>query len=335
MPIRDYTGLGGRIAPLRAAREAGDDYGATAQPDWRTIDWRAHLHQQQLRGRSVNYVDIGEQNTGAAPVVFIHGLGGCWQNWLENIPRVAEERRVIAPDLPGFSYSEMPTEKITISNYARTVVELLDEIGIDEPVALVGNSMGGFVSAEIGIRYPDRCQKIALVSAAGISITHLRRRPVMTTARMTAAFTNIVLARSESLVKRPVTRHAVLGYVLRHPTRIKSDLAFQIMQGSKSPGFLPALDALTGYDFRDRLGEVKCPTLVVWGEDDNLVPVEDAGEFERLIPGTRKVILQDTGHVPMIERPQTFNDLLVEFLHEEPPGEAPDKVAATAARPGR
>jgi pimeloyl-ACP methyl ester carboxylesterase len=327
MPISDYTGLGGRIAPLRTARDAGDDYGATAQPDWRTIDWRAHLHQQELRGRRVNYVDIGQHKGRAAPVVFIHGLGGCWQNWLENIPRIAQERRVIAPDLPGFSHSEMPAEKITISNYARTVVELLDAIGIDEPATLVGNSMGGFISAEIGIRYPDRCQKIVLVSAAGISITNLRRRPVLTTARMTAALTNIVLARRESLVKRPRTRHAVLGYVLRHPSRIKSDLAFQIMYGSKSPGFLPALDALTDYDFRDRLGEVQCPTLVVWGEDDNLVPVEDADEFERLIPNARKIILEDTGHVPMIERPQTFNDLLTEFLNEEPPKKAPRKVA--------
>src|SRR5205085_7385219 len=115
---------------------------------------------------------------------------------------------------------------------------------------------------------------------------------------------------------------------LRHPTRIKPDLAFQIMHGAGSDGFLPALEELLDYDFRDRLGDVKCPTLLAWGTDDNLVPVEDADEFERLIPNARKVILEDTGHVPMIERPQTFNDLLVEFLHEEPPSQAPDDVAA-------
>src|SRR5204862_3896631 len=84
--------------------------------------------------------------------------------------------------------------------------------------------------------------------------------------------------------------------------------------GAGKEGFLDALDALTDYDFRDRLDEVKVPVLLVWGEDDNLVPVEDADEFERLIPDARKVILDDTGHVPMLERPSTFNDMVVDFL---------------------
>ena len=327
MALRDYTGIGGRIAPLRAAREADDDYGATAEPDWREVEWREHLHQLPIRGRRVNYVDIGETAGDDAPAIFIHGLGGCWQNWLENIPRLAQERRVIALDLPGFSCSEMPAEEITISNYARTVAELMDAVGIDTPAVLIGNSMGGFIAAEMGIRYSDKCREIVLVSAAGISITNLRRRPVLTTARMTAAVTNMVLARRESLVKRRVTRHALLGYVLRHPARIKSDLAFQIMHGAGSAGFIPALDALTDYDFRDRLDDVKCPTLLVWGTDDNLVPVADADEFERLIQNSRKVILEDTGHVPMIERPQAFNDLVVEFLHDKPASDAPRQVA--------
>jgi pimeloyl-ACP methyl ester carboxylesterase len=98
------------------------------------------------------------------------------------------------------------------------------------------------------------------------------------------------------------------------------------MSGASSPGFLAALEALTNYDFRDRLPAVKAPTLLVWGREDNLVPVKDADEFERLIPGARKVILEDTGHVPMLERPQTFNDLLVEFLDEQPASEAPDET---------
>jgi pimeloyl-ACP methyl ester carboxylesterase len=326
MAIRDYTGIGGRLAPLRAARTAGDDYGATAQPDWRGIDWQAHLHQTPIRGRLVNYVDIGSPAGDEPPAVLVHGLGGCWQNWLENIPRLAQERRVIAMDLPGFSFSEMPNEDITISNYARTVVELMDAVGVDQPAALIGNSMGGFISAEIGIKFPDKCRQIVLVSAAGITTTHVRRRPALTAARVLAATTNMVLARRESLVKRRVSRHALLGYVFRHPTRIKSDLAYNIMYGAGSPGFLGALEACLTYDFRDRLGEVKCPTLLVWGTDDNLVPVADADEFERRIPNARKIILEDTGHVPMMERPQTFNDIVVEFLHEKPVSDAPRQV---------
>lgn len=317
--------MSGRPAPIRAARDASEDYGRTAVPNWREVDWQQHLHQVQIRGRTVNYVDIGSGDK--APIVFIHGLGGCWQNWLENLPRAAEERRAIALDLPGFAYSQMPEEKITISNYARTVYELLREIGIDEPVALVGNSMGGFIAAEVCLRHPDICERIMLVSAAGISTTSLNQRPLLTAARVTAAITEFVIARRERLVARPALRHAILGYVARHPTRLQPDLVLEIMHGAGSPGFLPALEALTGYDYSDRLDDVKCPTLIVWGEDDKLVPVKDADEYERLIRNSRKVVFRDTGHISMVERPQTFNDLMMEFVNEQPSGDAPRDVA--------
>jgi pimeloyl-ACP methyl ester carboxylesterase len=313
--LRTYTGIGGQIAPRRAAKHAGDDYGATAEPSWREVNWREHLHQTDIDGRPVNYVDIGQ---GALPpVVFIHGLGGCWQNWLENLPRLAQDRRCIALDLPGFGESTMPAKKITVSGYADTVVALSRALNLDEPADVIGNSMGGFVAAEIGIRHADFVRRIVLGSAAGISITNLKRRPVLTAARVTAAATNIVLARRKSLVKRPGLRHLVLAYVFRHPSRIAPDLAYQIMPASGSAGFIDALDALTDYDFRDRLDDIKVPVLLVWGREDNLVPVEDADEFERLIPNARKVILEDTGHVAMLERPHTFNDLVVDFLEDD------------------
>jgi pimeloyl-ACP methyl ester carboxylesterase len=312
--LRPYTGIGGSVASRRSARNAGDDYGRTAEPSWRTIDWQAHLHQVEVNGRRINYVDIGEGEW--PPAIFVHGLGGCWQNWLENLPRLAQDRRCIALDLPGFSESQMPGQKITIGRFADTVVRWARQVGIDEPADVIGNSMGGFIAAEIAINHAQFVRKIVLCSAAGISITNLRRRPVLTTARITAAVTNFVLARREAMIKRPALRHSLLAYVFRHPTRIDPDLAYHLMSGSGSPGFIDALDALTDYDFRDRLGEVKVPVLLVWGKDDNLVPVKDADEFERLIPDARKVIFEDTGHVPMLERPSTFNDLVVEFLAE-------------------
>lgn len=326
--LRNYTGIGGNLAPRSAARDAGDDYGKTADPSWREADWLAHLHQAQIHGRRVNYVDIGDGDM--PPAVFIHGLGGCWQNWLENLPRLAQERRCIALDLPGFSGSEMPAEKISISGYAHAVCELGKKLGLEEPVDVIGNSMGGFIATEIGINHADFARRIVLCSAAGISITNLRRRPVLTSARVAAAVTNFVIARRESMVKRPGLRHLLLAYVFRHPTLIDADLSYHVMTGSGSPGFLDALDALTDYDFRDRLGEVKVPVLLVWGREDNLVPVQDADEFERLIPNARKVVLEDTGHVAMLERPSTFNDLVVDFLAEPDvnDGEAPEQSTA-------
>ncbi|MEA2448761.1 MAG: hypothetical protein QOG63_693, partial [Thermoleophilaceae bacterium] len=113
------------------ARHAGDDYGAHGQPDWREVNWRPHLRQLDVDGTTVNLVDYGEGSPDLHPVVMIHGLGGCWQNWLENVPRMAAEgRRVIALDLPGFGYSDMPREEISISGYGRCVNAVCDELDL-------------------------------------------------------------------------------------------------------------------------------------------------------------------------------------------------------------
>ena len=309
--VRRFTGIGGRPAPIRAARHAGDDYGSTAEPNWRDVNWSEHLHDWN----GINYVDYGPRDSDKEAVVFIHGLGGCWQNWLEQLPRAAQERRVIAMDLPGFAGSRMPDGEISITNYARTVHELCDHAGLDR-VELVGNSMGGFISLEIGIRHPERVDSITVVSAAGISTTNLEVKPVVTFARSTAAITNFFISRAEQFVKRPRMRHLMMSYVFRHPTLIQPDLAFEIMRGSGSDGFIPALTALAEYDYSERLPEVQEETLLVWGEEDNLVPVEDATRYEELIPNARKVVIDDTGHCAMIERPQMFNDLMMRFLDD-------------------
>jgi pimeloyl-ACP methyl ester carboxylesterase len=116
------------------------------------------------------------------------------------------------------------------------------------------------------------------------------------------------------ILLRPHLRHLAFRTIMRHPTRLALDLVAHQAGGPGMPGFLLAMDALLSYDFRDRLGEIGCPTLIIHGEDDMLVPVADAWEFRRLIPRSRLLILQDTGHVPMLERPQTFNDVVGEFL---------------------
>ena len=85
----------------------------------------------------------------------------------------ARDHRVIAFDLPGFGDSEMPREKITISGYGRFVEALLDELGASS-AAVVGNSMGGFIGIELAIRFPERVERLVLVSAAGLSIEYLR-----------------------------------------------------------------------------------------------------------------------------------------------------------------
>jgi pimeloyl-ACP methyl ester carboxylesterase len=295
-----------------AWRSAGDGYGQSAEPNWRSVDWPAHLHWAEVEGLKVNYVDIGEGDK--TPVLFIHGLSGVWQNFIENIPFVAQTRRVIAPDLPGFGESEMPRERISIGLYARVVQQLCAQLELDSVVA-VGNSMGGFIAAELAIREPGLAERLVLVSAAGISSSNVYRAPALTVGRIGAAVMANQVVDNRYIAARPRARQLALALVARHPRLLAPEVAYEgLLRGTNKPGFYGALRACIEYDFRDRLPEIACPTLIVWGENDTILSVRDADEYEQLIPKTKKLLMRDTGHVPQIERPSTFNAELIEFL---------------------
>jgi pimeloyl-ACP methyl ester carboxylesterase len=292
-----------------------DQYGPQGRSAWMDVDWREHQSWVQVAGAPVNVIDVGEGD----PLVFIHGLSGAWVNWLENIPHFARDHRVIAMDLPGFGHSPMPADKISISGYGRIVDELLDSLGIDRAV-IVGNSMGGFIGAEIAISFSTRVEKLVLVSAAGLTIEHQRNEPVL---RVLERLDNFLIftggwaaTRSQQLSCRPRMRRQIMSLVAHHADRLPAPLIAEQIAGSGKPGFVPALDALTDYPIRERLGDVDCPVLVVWGEEDRLVPVRDAHEFGRLIPNARVVVWPETGHVAMLERPAAFNALVEGFIAE-------------------
>jgi pimeloyl-ACP methyl ester carboxylesterase len=292
-----------------------DRYGPGKRSPWLDVDWREHQRWVSVEGRPINVIELGS----GPPLLFIHGLAGSWQNWLEQMPVFAAERRVIAIDLPGFGDSPMPRDTISIGGYARIVDALLQALDVSA-TAVVGNSMGGFIAAELAIAYPQRVERLALVSAAGISSERLalaRAIPAMRRAeRGLLMATGWVAARSDAVARRPRLRQAALAVVVAHPTCVPSPLAAAVLRGSGKPGFIDAFYALTHYPIRERLPEIAAPTLIVWGERDHLVPLRDAHVFERLIPSARKTVYPDTGHVPMLERPNRFNADLRAFLDD-------------------
>jgi pimeloyl-ACP methyl ester carboxylesterase len=131
-----------------------------------------------------------------------------------------------------------------------------------------------------------------------------------------AATAGWVAAKSDTVARRARLRDALMNLVVRHPSRLPAALAAEQIRGAGKPGFIQGLQAVLDYDVRDRLPEIACPTLIVWGDRDRLIPVRDAALFAELIPNSRKVIFEDTGHMSMLERPAAFNALLEEFLAE-------------------
>jgi pimeloyl-ACP methyl ester carboxylesterase len=281
---------------------------------WMEVDWPAMTRRVEIDGREVSVVDTGGDGP---PLLWIHGLGGIWQNWLLNIPAFMGSHRCVAVDLPGFGQSELPAGEISIRNFAQTVDRVCDLMDLENPV-VIANSMGGFVAAELAVSFPTRVAKLVLISAAGLSTEYLAREPLLAAARVFAVLTARTGLRGSPVVKRPRLRRIALQPIVRYPERLSVPLATELVAGANAPGFMSAFDALMGYSFRDQLERIEVPVLIVWGRNDMLVPVEDAEMFEHLIgDNARAVIFEDTGHLAMLERPTRFNELVGSFIAGE------------------
>lgn len=281
-----------------------EDYGPPFDPDG----------PQRGEGAAtrVNYVEMG--SGPGVDLVLVHGLSGCWQNWLETIPHFARGHRVIALDLPGFGASPMPPWPVSIERYGRLLHDFVTALGVGDCV-VVGNSMGGFISAEAAVKRPDRFERVVLLSAAGVSHSRMRREPAEMAGRLAVAASPLVLRLQARGLRRPRVRQWAFGMIFRHPLRLRPELLWEFFHnGAGKPGFLPAIGSLIGYDILDRLEDVEAPTLIVWGRDDRIVPPEDALEYGARLSNSQTVIFADTGHVPMVERPVRFNRLLERFL---------------------
>jgi pimeloyl-ACP methyl ester carboxylesterase len=299
----------------RPVKPRDGDYGREGRAPWLDVDWQATQHRLEIDGREVNYCELGE---GPA-ILFVHGLGASWQSWLEQLPEFAASHRVVAMDLPGFGYSASPGEDISIEYYARWTAQFMDALGI-ESAAVVGNSMGGFVSAELAIKVPARVQRLVFVSAAIFWQNRRRAQPLVQLARMSDAVVARALVRAtDDIATRRRLRYAALATAgFRYPQYVSDELAHEMVRSARrTDGFLPALQALAGYDLEEELPKISCPTLIVWGANDQLVSVKDAERLEDLIPDSRREVFERTGHVAMLERPERFNRLLEEFLAEE------------------
>ena len=301
--------------PDPTSADGPDPYG-NPEPEWLQVDWREHLRTIEVMGTEVNYVDVGAESPSELELLLVHGLGGCWQNWLENIPHFARRHRVIALDLPGFGSSPVPQWEISIPAYGKLLHDFCDAIGVRD-CAVVGNSMGGFVAAETAVAQPGRFEKLVLVSAAGVSSARLRRQPTEVVARMMAAATPLLFRFQTRTFRRKRARSVAWAGLFQSPGELRPELVWEFFAGGdRAESFVEALGSLAGYDFLDRLEEVEVPTLIVWGAQDHVVPPADALGYAKRLKNSRLEVFDRTGHVPMAERPVRFNRVLERFLAE-------------------
>lgn len=290
---------------------AADAYGVSDTPGWEDVAWDEQVRTVVVEGCRVSYADLGSGPAGVAPVVLLHGFGGCWQNWLTTIPRVAVGRRVVAVDLPAFGASSVPRDVLTPSYYARVVDALCEQLDLGR-VVLVGNSLGGLVATIVAGRFPSRVDRLVLVAAVGGQ--HVARVAL-------DAGPKILALQADRLLRRtPLrSREHPLATLVHEPRSLPPALLRAALLPGAGKAGLPlaaigiGLQGARHANLDGLLRRITAPTLLVWGRDDRLVPVRTAETFATRIADVRLEVLDDTGHVPQLERPRVFNRLLLEF----------------------
>lgn len=242
----------------------------------------------------VHYLEAGQ-----GPVlILIHGLGSSANVWRDDIGLLATANRVIALDLPGYGKSDKPKADYSVEYQAGAVKEFIEALGVDK-VTLAGNSSGGWIAALVALDSPDKVSRLVLVDSAGL--------------RHEAAQNAVPL--------NPATREeekALLLALFSDKAKVTDALVSEQWDYRKD---IRSTDQATIESFKtkapfldSRLRDIKVPTLIIWGKQDLLVPLDTAERFAKGIRGSKLIVIDNAGHLPQVEQPKAFTRAVKVFV---------------------
>jgi pimeloyl-ACP methyl ester carboxylesterase len=275
-----------------------------------------------IHGSRMAYRTAGE---GPA-VLLIHGMAGSSETWQPIIRLLARNHTVIAPDLLGHGDSAKPRGDYSLGAMASGIRDLLVALG-HERVTVVGHSLGGGIAMQFIYQFPERCERLVLVSSGGLG------REVSTLLRMLAfpGSEYVLAVGCAPQVMR--AREKLTGWFARAGLRPAPALA-EILRSYASLGdgqaraaFLHTLRSVVDVggqrvSANDKLYLASdVPTMIVWGERDPLIPVTHAHGAHEALPGSRLELFPKSGHFPHRDDPERFSDLLDRFIAETEPAD--------------
>lgn len=249
-----------------------------------------------------HYVEAGR---GKKTILLIHGLGGSTDSWENNIGPLSRRLRVIALDLPGFGLSDKPRINYSIKFYWSFVARFIESLKV-APLAVCGSSLGGHVAAELALHRPDLVSRVVLVCPPGALPKSFKGSPALW------RYSKVLQATS---VKE--TREA-LSAVDNKP--VDADYVKSAFEKMSMPGARDAfMSALAGSAkaprLNNRLDNLRMPTMVLWGKDDIMIPLQYAQPFIEM-KKSRVVLLERCGHRVHRDRPEMFISLVSGFALE-------------------
>jgi pimeloyl-ACP methyl ester carboxylesterase len=274
-----------------------------------------------LHGDRISY-----RIAGQGPVILlIHGIAGTAATWTAVQERLAERFTTIAPDMPGHGVSDKPAGDYSLGNLASTLRDLLVALG-HERATLVGHSLGGGVAMQFSYQFPAQTERLILVSSGGLGrdVNLILRAACLPGADLFLATVAGPLAAAGSSIGR------ALGRVGWRPAPDIQEVASgfaSLADTSTRTAFLHTLRSVVGttgqrVNASNRLYlAAEMPTLLIWGENDPIIPAHHAQSAHERMPGSRLVTFAGSGHMPHLDEPNRFANALLDFMAETQPAE--------------
>lgn len=277
------------------------------------------LQHVTLHGHEVGYRLAGE----GPVIVLIHGMAGSSRTWRDTMPLLAQEHTVLAPDLLGHGESAKPLGDYSLGAYASGLRDLLGVLGI-ERATVVGQSLGGGVAMQLAYQHPEIAERLVLVGSGGLGreVSWLLRMLTLPGAEYLMPFFFPSAIRDQGNKVSELLRRS--GW--RAPHLAEMWRAYASLAGAENRhAFIRTLRAVIdpggqSVSAMDRLYlTAALPTLIVWGDQDPIIPVEHARAAHKAMPGSRLEIFPGIGHFPHVEEPLLFVEALADFIRTTNP----------------
>jgi 2-hydroxy-6-oxonona-2,4-dienedioate hydrolase len=254
-------------------------------------------HDATAFGYKLHYREAGQ----GPVIILLHGLGGDGSRWTATMNELASDFRVIALDQIGFGASDKPLVNYNHGLLTEFLVEFMKSIGVSK-ASILGHSMGGFVGMYAAVHYPEVVDRLILLDGGGLANSprspHLVQIQNGTTLAETREYFKLMFYDKSRVTDQMVRENYV--------RRLQASYTISRMQEARAKD----LSVIS----QEQARSIRAPTLIIWGQQDELLDPSIAGELERVVPDSRVELLDKCGHIPQAEQPERFNQLVREFL---------------------
>jgi len=308
--LRDHVRFGRRGQPVRPSGPVTPE----AAPDPLELPGTGHV---DVGGTRLRYRKTGS----GSPVLLLHGIGQSLNDWSEQHERLSARRTVISLDLPGFAYSDRLPGTATLATLANILPAFLDALDVHGPVSVMGNSLGGAVAMKLAADHPDRVSALVLANSAGFG------KEVALVLRLLAVRPlAAVLMRPDEKASRRTVQSLFYDKELVSEARVGHAFALSqrathrrtLLDIARDLGTISGVRAEWRSALIAALAESDVPMLVMWGDRDHILPFSHLEAAAAALPRAEQYVFSKTGHMPQIERPDEFAEVVEEFLSRVP-----------------